>query len=342
MTAAALLSLTVAAAMAQASEGETFDRKVKIGGTLRSKFEYQTEEGEGRFEVRTARINVAGKVAPAVSYKAEVDLCDEGKIKMLDAYTRITPWKTLQFTIGQERVPFTIDAHRSPHQQYFANRSFIAKQVGNVRDVGAEVGYTWNVGFPVVLNAGVFNGSGLTDQKDFWTKGINYSAKLQFLMPNVNLVLSTQKVKPSDVTVNMYDAGITFHRGGFIAEAEYLYKHYSKNAFHDVHAFDSFVSYDIPTRGRKNLIKKVSPLARYDFMSDHSDGTRYNATDTDPGALKVNDYKRHRATAGVTLSLAKPFVSDIRINYEKYFYRSGAVAKTSEKDKVVVEFVTKF
>ncbi len=342
MTAAALLSLTVAAAMAQASEGETFDRKVKIGGTLRSKFEYQTEEGEGRFEVRTARINVAGKVAPAVSYKAEVDLCDEGKIKMLDAYTRITPWKTLQFTIGQERVPFTIDAHRSPHQQYFANRSFIAKQVGNVRDVGAEVGYTWNVGFPVVLNAGVFNGSGLTDQKDFWTKGINYSAKLQFLMPNVNLVLSTQKVKPSDVTVNMYDAGITFHRGGFIAEAEYLYKHYSKNAFHDVHAFDSFVSYDIPTHGRKNLIRKVSPLARYDFMSDHSDGTRYNATDTDPGALKVNDYKRHRATAGVTLSLAKPFVSDIRINYEKYFYRSGAVAKTSEKDKVVVEFVTKF
>ncbi len=342
MTAAALLSLTVAAAMAQASEGETFDKTVKIGGTLRSKFEYQTEEGEGRFEVRTARINVAGKVAPAVSYKAEIDLCDEGKIKMLDAYTRITPWKTLQFTIGQERVPFTIDAHRSPHLQYFANRSFIAKQVGNVRDVGAEIGYTWNVGFPIVLNAGVFNGSGLTDQKDFWTKGINYSAKLQFLMPNVNLVLSTQKVKPSDVTVNMYDAGITFHRGGFIAEAEYLYKHYSKNAFHDVHAFDSFVSYDIPTRGRKNLIKKVSPLARYDFMSDHSDGTRYNATDTDPGALKVNDYKRHRATAGVTLSLAKPFVSDIRINYEKYFYRSGAVAKTSEKDKVVVEFVTKF
>ena len=339
---AALLSMTVAAAMAQASEGETFDKRVKIGGTLRSKFEYQTEEGEGRFEVRTARINVAGKVAPAVSYKAEIDLCDEGKIKMLDAYTRLTPWKTLQFTIGQERVPFTIDAHRSPHQQYFANRSFIAKQVGNVRDVGAEIGYTWNVGFPIVLNAGVFNGSGLTDQKDFWTKGINYSAKLQLLMPNVNLVLSTQKVKPSDVTVNMYDAGITFHRGGFIAEAEYLYKHYSKNAFHDVHALDAFVSYDIPTRGRKALVRKVSPLARYDFMSDHSDGTRYNATDNDPGSLKINDYKRHRATAGVTLSLAKPFVSDIRINYEKYFYRSGAVAKTSEKDKLVVEFVTKF
>lgn len=201
---------------------ENFAKTMTIGGTIRSKYEYQTEEGEGRFEVRTARINVTGNVTPQVSYKAEIDLCDEGKIKMLDAYTRIKPWKTLQFTIGQERVPFTIDAHRSPHQQYFANRSFIAKQVGNVRDVGAEIGYTWNVGFPIVVNAGIFNGSGLTNQKDYWTKGVNYSAKAQFLFPNVNLVLSTQKIKPSDITVTMYDGGITFHKGGFIAEAEYL------------------------------------------------------------------------------------------------------------------------
>ena len=338
----ALLSLASMAAMAQNDGQEQIDKTPKIGGTIRSKYEYQTEEGEGRFEVRTARINVSGKVTSAVSYKAEIDLCDEGKIKMLDAYTRINPWSTLQFTIGQERVPFTIDAHRSPNQQFFANRSFIAKQVGDVRDVGAEVGYTWNVGFPIVVNAGLFNGSGLTNQKDYWTKGINYSAKAQFLFPNVNVVLSTQKIKPSDVTVTMYDGGITFHKGGFIAEAEYLYKHYSKNAFHDVNAFNSFLCYDIPVVNPKSLVQKVSPLVRYDFMSDHSDGKRYNATDDNIGELITNDYKRHRVTGGVTLSLAKPFVSDIRINYEKYFYRNGGVAKTSEKDKIVVEFMTHF
>lgn len=250
-TMALLLCTMMSAAVFAQDEKKEVDRTPKIGGTIRSKYEYQTEEGEGRFEVRTARINVTGNVTKEVSYKAEIDLCDEGKIKMLDAYTRIKPWSTLQFTIGQERVPFTIDAHRSPHQQYFANRSFIAKQVGNVRDVGAEVGYTWNVGFPIIVNAGVFNGSGLTNQKDYWTKGINYSAKAQFLFPNVNLVLSTQKIKPSDVAVNMYDAGITFHRGGLIAEVEYLFKHYSKNAFHDVHAFDGFVCYDIPVANQK-------------------------------------------------------------------------------------------
>ena len=39
--------------------------------------------------MRTARINVAGNVTKEVSYKAEIDLCDEGKIKMLDAYTQM-------------------------------------------------------------------------------------------------------------------------------------------------------------------------------------------------------------------------------------------------------------
>lgn len=327
---------------AQAQDDAQIDRTPQIHGTLRGKYEYQTGENESRFEVRTARVSVTGALTPIVSYKAEIDLCDEGKIKMLDAYTRLKPWKGFQFTIGQKRVPFTIDAHRSPHEQYFANRSFIAKQVGNVRDVGAEIGYRWNVGFPIIIEAGLFNGSGLTDQKDYWTKSVNFSAKAQMLLPcGLNVVMSAQKIKPDNVNIMMYDGGLTFHRGGFIAEAEYLYKHYADNAFKAVHAFDGFVSYDIPVR--HSPITKISPLARYDFMTDHSDGMRYlDGEEDEAGQLIINDYKRSRVTGGVTISLAKPFVSDIRINYEKYFYHDNSLAKTSEKDKLVVEFVTRF
>ncbi len=334
--------LCISSAVSAQEETKKVDTTPHIGGTIRSKYEYQTEEGEGRFEVRTARVNVKGNLTPVVSYTAEIDLCDEGKIKMLDAYTRLKPWKGWQFTIGQMRVPFTIDAHRSPHLQYFANRSFIAKQVGNVRDVGAAIGYTFHPGFPVVLEAGMFNGSGLTNQKDFWTNKVNFSAKAQMLFPcGLNLVLSTQKIQPDNVNVMMYDAGLTYHRGGFIAEVEYLYKHYQDDAFKAVHAFDSFVSYDIPLRSK--LFTKVSPLARYDFMTDHSDGMRYLNGQTDTkGTLIVNDSKRGRLTGGVTFSLAKPFSSDIRVNYEKYFYGHDATPKTSEKDKIVVEFVTHF
>ena len=327
---------------AVAEDDDKVDLKPKVHGTIRGKYEYQTEEGEGRFQVRNARVSLEGNVTKVVSYKAEIDLSDEGQIKMLDAYTRLKPVKGLDFTIGQMRVPFTIDAHRSPHMQYFANRSFIAKQVGNVRDVGATLGYSFNVGFPIKLEAGMFNGSGLTDQKDFWTNNINFSAKAQLFFPRgFNLTLSTQKIRPDNVSVMMYDAGAYYHAHGWHVEAEYLYKHYEDDAFDAVHAFDAFVSYDIELR--KCFFKKISPLVRYDYMSDHSDGMRYDADgNEDTGALIVNDYQRSRLTGGLTFSLALPFISDIRLNYEKYFYRDGAIAKPSERDKIVVEFMTRF
>lgn len=316
---------------------QVFSQEVPyIHGTLRGKYEYQTEEREGRFEVRTARISVDGKVIPEVEYKAEIDLCDEGEIKMLDAYARLKPASSFAFTIGQMRVPFTIDAHRSPNQQYFANRSFIAKQVGNIRDVGAMIGYSMNVGIPINIQAGLFNGSGLTNQKDYWTKGINFSAKAQlFITKSLTMTLSAQKIKPDSIGIMMYDGGLTWKRGGFIAEAEYLYKTYAHDTYKDVHAVDVFTSYDIPVR--RSLIKKISPLVRYDFMTDHSDGKR-----NDKGLLTTNDYQRHRLTAGATVSLSKPFRTDIRLNFEKYFYKKGGIAKPSEKDKIVIEFMTHF
>ena len=129
---------------------------------------------------------------------------------------------------------------------------------------------------------------------------------------------------------------------GLHLEAEYLYKHYAHDAFKAVHAVDAFASYDIPT-SKKSAIRYVTPLIRYDFMSDHSDGTRYlDGKANEAGKLMINDYQRSRLTGGVTLSLRKPFVSDIRLNYEKYFYRKSGIAKTSEKDKIVVEFMTRF
>lgn len=162
-----------------------------------------------------------------------------------------------------------------------------------------------------------------------------------FFPKGFNLTLSTQKIKPDNVTVMMYDAGAYWQSHGLHIEAEYLYKHYADNAFKAVHAFDSFASYDIPTR--KGIVKYVTPLVRYDYMSDHSDGKRYlNGKADKAGQLTANDSQRSRLTGGVTLSMKKPFVSDIRFNYEKYFYRKGGTPHTSEKDKIVVEFMTRF
>ena len=286
--------------------------------------------------MRTARVALDGFVTPIVNYKAEIDLSDEGQIKMLDAYAGVLPTKGVALRIGQMRVPFSIDAHRSPHKQYFANRSFIAKQVGNVRDVGVYGSYTFDK-VPLVIEAGAFNGSGLTNQKNYWTKEFNFSAKAQYFLPcGLTLEASVQKISPNGIHTYLYDGGVTFHRDRWTLEAEYLRKHYQSKAFNNVNAWDAFVCYDLPL---KKAFSKVSFLARYDMMNNHSDGTL-----TDDGKLKLTDARRQRVTGGVTLSMAmsKKVLADIRLNYEKYFYDDLTLAKPSERDKAVVELVIHF
>ena len=60
-----------------------------VHGTIRGKWEYQTEENEHRFEVRNARVSLDGNVTRHVSYKAEIDLSEE-KLVQLARYLGIT------------------------------------------------------------------------------------------------------------------------------------------------------------------------------------------------------------------------------------------------------------
>ena len=83
---------------------ETKDYLPEVHGTIRAKYEYQTTMGAGRFEVRNARVSVTGNVLPSVAYKAEIDLSDEGQIKMLDAYARLFPTKGLTVTAGTPKL----------------------------------------------------------------------------------------------------------------------------------------------------------------------------------------------------------------------------------------------
>ena len=306
----------------------------KISGTLRAKGEYQTRDKEGRFEVRNARVAFDGNVTPIVIYRAEVDLSDEGRIRMLDAYAGVLPVKGLTLRIGQMRVPFSTDAHRSPHKQFFANRSFIAKQVGDVRDVGLCASYTLPK-TPLTIEGGLFNGSGLTDQKDYWTKSLNFSAKVQWKpVKMLTLQGSVQKISPTGGTVMLYDGGVSFNHAGVFLEAEYLRKHYKNNAYHAVNALNTMAAYTLPLR---RVFDHMRFLTRFDMMDDHSSGVL-----NDEGVLQTDDAARKRLTAGITLGFAKRLAAELRLNYEKYFYDKGAAMKTSERDKVVMEMMIHF
>lgn len=332
-----IITLWLSALTLTAAAQEKASFLPEVHGTVRTKYEYEPEIDAGRFEVRNCRVSIEGNVIPMIAYKAEIDLSDEGKIRMLDAYARLFPVEGMRVTVGQMRVPFTIDAHRSPHLQFFANRSFIAKQVGDVRDVGATAGYSFKLfQNPTTIEAGVFNGSGLTNQKHYWTKSFNYSAKASTLIANqLNITLSFQRSRPDSVGISMWNAGAYWQTERWHIEGEYLHKHYSGNAFTDVNAFNVFASYRIPVR---KVLSGISFLGRYDYMDDHSNGIA--GAD---GKLELNDHQRHRATGGVTLHFGKKKLNaDMRLNYEKYFYRSGVTPGISDQDKVVVELMCHF
>lgn len=328
-----LIAGLLLSAGAYAQKDTAFSYRPELHGTFRSKYEYQTGERKGRFEVRNARTSIEGKVLPYVSYKAEIDLSDEGSIKMLDAYGRLELVKALSLTAGQMRVPFTIDAHRSPHKQFFANRSFIAKQVGNVRDVGAMV--SWKPSdAPIVVEGGLFNGSGLTNQKNYWTGRLNYSAKLQAFLPGgLTLEGSVQQIRPDSVAEHLWNVGATWQVGRLTLEAEYLRKYYAHDAFSAVDAFDAIVRYRIPFRSTA-----LSLLTRFDFMDKQSDGV----SDEKTGRLTTTDAARQRLTLGTTWHLSHPLTAEVRANFEKYWYHGEGTPKISERDKAVLELMIHF
>lgn len=315
---------------------DKYSYRPAIHGTIRTKYEYEPSICKGRFEVRNARVGIDGMVIPIIRYKAEIDLCDEGAIKMLDAYVRLQPVKAWKFTLGQMRVPFSIDAHRSPHLQYFANRSFIAKQAGNVRDVGVMVGWSFGQRLPVTLEGGVFNGSGLTNQKDYWTSNYNFAFKAQTMIyDRLNVTMSMMKANAGEIKTYLYNVGAYYQNKQWHIEAEYLRKYYPSGAFKPVNVIDAFAVCRIPIRKDGPVILI---LGRYDYMSDHSKGKVYV-----DGKLSTDDPERHRLTTGVTLSLGKQALqADIRANYEQYFYSKEVTPPISEQSKAVVELVVHF
>lgn len=307
----------------------------QINGTIRAKYEYLTTENEGRFQVRNTRVSVTGKIMPIISYKAEVDLSVEGKISMLDAFVRLEP-NRWSFTLGQMRVPFTLDVHRAPHQMYFANRSFLAKQVANIRDVGFAMSVSPIKTMPWTIQGGIFNGSGIVNQKNFWTKRFNFSIKTQATVAsNYTVQMGFQRNKPNDVGIVMWNAGAFFQDSRWHIEGEYLRKNYSHGAFQGVNAVNAFAAYSFPM---KEILSSISVLGRYDYLSNHSNGIKDSS-----GILVIDDPERHRITGGVTLRAGKGSrFAELRFNYEKYFYPSTAIVGISDQDKVIVEIMCRF
>lgn len=303
-------------------------------GTLRARYEYLPSHNLSAFKVRTLRIGVDGYVAPVMRYNLMVDFSDWGKIKLVNAFVGLTPVKGLSLNLGQQRMPFSLSAHRLTCEQFFVNRNFVAKY-GGIRDVGFMAGYSFPK-IPLTLQASVFNCSGVDAEKHFFTNTYGFSAKaFSKFLPNWYATASTARIKRGTAFNQDWDVGAFFDNGLWHVEAEYMRKNYAHGVFTPVNAFDFFAFRNFPIE--KHHVAGISGAIRYDYMSDHSTGTP-----SDEGILIADHPECHRLTLGTTLAFMTKFQAEIRLNYEQYFYRKSVVPPLTDDNKLVLEVIAHF
>lgn len=307
----------------------------QVHGALRARFEADTERGGHRFQVRNARVSIAGQVARSIDYFIQSDFCDQGKFKFLDAWMRFGIVRGLSVQAGQFRMPFGVDCFRAPNNYIFSNRSFIGKQMCNVRAVGVKGGYSF-AGVPLSVEGGLFNPTPIGDHM-VWNDSFAYSFKASLGIHNVKLSTGFQSVIPDGVRANLVDGCVSWQSGRWLVEGEYMYKHYSDNMHKACHGYNVYADYRMPVK--LGVFNRLSLQGRFDGMTDHSSAKR----DAE-GSLVTDDPARNRITLGTTISYVrtKTMCVDLRVNYEKYFYHSGTEVAKGNGDKVVIEAMLRF
>lgn len=322
----------------QENEKQKIDLVPKIHGVMRARWEMDTKGGENRFQIRNARVNLSGKVAPIIDYYIQTDLCDRGTMKILDAWGRIAISQSLKFQAGQFRLPFGTDCFRGPGNYIFANRSFIGGTMNNVRGVGAKLSYSIALRptSNLTIEGGAFNPTAIADH-NVWVKEIAFAGKAIYTIDDFKLAAGGETLIPDSIRINSFGLSASWTHGGWTIEGEYVNKHYTNKAHKAAHGYNIFIDYGFPVKSA--IFNRASVQARFDGMTAHSNGKRDKETKT----LLTNNDARNRATVGGTLSyIYKSVRCDIRLNYEKYFYRHSAPDIPGIGDKICAEMVIKF
>lgn len=307
----------------------------ELHGTFRGRLEYEPESEMQRFQVRNARLCVSGRVAEPIGYFFQADFCDRGKFKMLDAYGWLAPDSNWKIMVGQTRIPFSIDASRTPHGYLFANRSFICKHTSNFRGVGAKFSYS-PTPVPFYLEAGLFNTATMANH-DVWQSSVSLGAKARYTFADcLAAEIGFESLVPDSIRWNAFDISLSYQQRRWLIEGEYVNKHYTNRAHPTCHAYNLMGQYTLPVKA--GIFNRLSFQTRFDGMTAHSDGYRDAS-----GRLCTTQPRRNRLTLGSTLGYVRAKVlCEIRLNYEQYFYPSDVDVADGNNSKLVAELVIRF
>jgi hypothetical protein len=304
---------------------------IKFDGSLKTRFEYATETNMSRFTVRNSRMGLSGNIIEEISYRAQVELSNEGKFEVLDMYTSIKPFKNLSVSLGQMQIPIYNSYQTAPAQMLFANRTFMAKYfVPGTRDIGVLAQYDFKLGsVPAEIDAGAFNASLIN--KPVWTNSLSWS--LRAIVGEMKGLRGSAKIyRYPGVETDFFLWGADLRYGGerFKIEAEFLDR---RNLFNDDDLLATCLqgAYSFPVKNA-GIFKDVTPALRWDMMGHN---------------VRENGIDVNRLTAGLSFGFtAKPFTSLLRIEYEEYLVADFIPEFTRydemDSDKITVELIIIF
>ncbi|MEZ3578360.1 MAG: OprO/OprP family phosphate-selective porin [Muribaculaceae bacterium] len=304
-------------------------------GTMRTFYQLSTATGDSRFVVRNARLSAGGFVMPRVDYLLQVDFSDRGKIKLLDAYMRVSPAEGLQVYAGQMRVPFSVESSRQPHLYYFTDVGLVAL-FGNLRSVGVKAGYTVP-STSLYIEGGIFNASDMTDHTK-WNSALTYSIKANYaangFKPEVGFMSRVPGGKGAGCRINQFDASLSWSYGGLYVEGEYIWRHYCgpmKNSL----AYSILADYGWPVKWK--WADRMSVQSRFEGVTEGSNGIYVD------GVLSANIAARKRLTFGATTTMHYGKVHfDFKVNFEQYFYHRGVKVTADDNNKLTAGAVMYF
>ncbi len=319
------LCLTRFTGLSQENEKTVSEYFPDLFGILKTKVEFDLDNSLMRFQVRNARFGATGKINNFMSYKIEIDLSDEGRIKMLDAYVKFVPVTNLGFYLGQRKIPFSTDYMRNPAETIFANRSFLAKYINDgMRDIGFYTEYKIPGEIPVYLLVGAVNGTGNNNPQ--WISKPNLAGRIT-IGPDKGVRVTGNLYygeAPDREKLAMIGGEFRYSNGAYFIESEYIRRSWADTLSldqHDdglyIHSYYNFIRED-------KMICMVSPVARFDLIGN---------------SVFSNVVDASRLTLGVNIGFEpRQFYSEIRLNYENYF-RSSLPIHT---DKLTLEFIARF
>lgn len=299
------------------------DSNFRITGTVRTKYEYNLDSNISAFVVRNARYQVSGYIRKDFEFKAEIDLSDEGRMRMLDAFVNWIPIDNLEITLGQMKVPFSTDNIRSPHEIAFLNRSFMSKRISSeLRDIGVQLMYNAKEYFPFKIYLGLFNGTGINRPIRDENKNFALRGELDFIKDlNISACLYTGKLNEDNVF--LYNFGFDYQVNNFVFDGEFaIRKTWTDTLNYDTFSYLFYILRVIPIDTK--LFNYVVP------------GVRIDSYDRD---YTYNDEVTIRITTGVTFVITKLYESHIRIDYENYSFKG---LENQKLDKISVEFMARF